>query len=134
MEPFILEPTTNSPEIIFDPDAHIFSISGISRPEDVRSFYYPVLEWCERFREEMIEPGLITFDENNPLNVRIRLKYFNSSSAKFLYDIFMELGELARLNQKVNIYWHYDAGDDDMRDAGEEMSEIAEIPFEYVEN
>ncbi len=134
MEPLIIPPTQSSPEIVFDPDKRNFSVTGVSRPEDVRSFYYPVLEWLKRFKEQEIKTGEIAFGKDDPLNIHIKLKYFNSSSAKFLFDIFMGFGELSEENQTVKIFWHYDAGDDDMVDAGEEMSEIAGIPFEFVEN
>ncbi|MCD6200758.1 MAG: DUF1987 domain-containing protein [Bacteroidales bacterium] len=134
MTPLIIEATSNAPEIFFDPDKRHFSISGVSRPEDVRSFYYPVLEWLDQFRLKEVETGHLSFGKDDPLNIHIKLKYFNSSSAKFLYDIFMSFGELSNTGQVVHIFWHYDAGDDDMLEAGEEMSEIAELPFEYVEN
>ena len=130
----IIEATSNSPKIVFDTENHNFSITGISRPEDVRSFYFPVLEWFERLYKEEVETGKFTFGKDNPLNIHIRLTYFNSSSAKFLYDIFIEISKLVKKGQSVNIFWHYDKKDDDMLEAGEEMSEIAGIPFEYVEN
>ncbi|NOY37449.1 MAG: DUF1987 domain-containing protein [Chlorobi bacterium] len=134
MEALKIDATDVSPEIIFDPAEKIFTISGISRPEDVRSFYFPVLEWCRSFREDYLEAGKIKFDQQNPLKITIKLKYFNSSSAKFLYDIFMELGEISRKGHHVDITWYYDEGDDDMFEAGEEMSDIAEIPFRFIEN
>ncbi len=133
MEPLVIEATSHSPEIRFDPAAGKLSISGISRPEDVRSFYYPVLEWLRKFLEEEIKTGKVSFDENNPLTLEVRLRYFNSSSAKFLFDIFSEIGTISNEGQKIRIRWYYESGDDDMLEAGEELSEIAEIPFEFIE-
>jgi len=85
MDPLIIEATSHSPEISFDPSAGKFFISGVSRPEDVRSFYYPVVEWLERFLEEEVRAGKVSFNKDNPLVLEIKLKYFNSSSAKFLF-------------------------------------------------
>ncbi len=133
MKSLIIEATSHSPEIKFDPAAGKFSISGVSRPEDVRSFYYPVLEWLRKFQESAIKTGEVSFTEENPLTLEVQLKYFNSSSAKFLFDIFTEMGNINNMDQKIRILWYYDPDDDDMRDAGEELSEIAEIPFEYIE-
>ncbi len=133
MEPLVIEATSLSPEIRFDPGTEKFIISGVSRPEDVRSFYYPVLEWLHNFLEEEISTGKTSFTEKKPLTLEVQLKYFNSSSAKFLFDIFTEIGKISNAGQKVRILWYYDADDDDMLDAGEELSEIAEIPFEYIE-
>lgn len=134
MEILRIEATDVSPGILFDPDNHTFLIDGISRPEDVRTFYYPVLEWCHTFNKEYVDTGKVSFDKKNPLKLTVRLKYFNSSSAKFLYDIFVSIGELSKKGQNVEIFWHYDEGDDDMLEAGEEMSDIAEVPFVFIEN
>jgi hypothetical protein len=84
-------PTTLTPEIIFSPDEKIFLIRGISSPEDVRALYYPVIEWVTNFSDEVLIRKKIQYTENDPLIFRIDLKYFNSSSAKFLHDIFNEL-------------------------------------------
>ncbi len=133
MEKLVIDATSHSPAIVFDPGAGKFTITGVSRPEDVRAFYYPVLEWLRTFLQDEIHTGKTVYDEDHPLILEIRLKYFNSSSAKFLFDIFSEIGQLKEAGQKVIIRWYYDEGDDDMLEAGEELSEIAEIPFEYIE-
>jgi hypothetical protein len=49
MEKLIIEATVNSPRIVLDPDEQSFEFSGESRPENVRNFYLPVLEWLEKF-------------------------------------------------------------------------------------
>ena len=49
MEKFIIEPTANSPRIVLDPEKRTFEFSGESRPENVRKFYLPVLEWLEAY-------------------------------------------------------------------------------------
>jgi len=133
MDPLIIEATSHSPEITFDPSSGQFSISGVSRPEDVRSFYYPVVEWLRNFLEEEIKTGKVSFTDDHPLTLDIKLKYFNSSSAKFLFDIFSEIGQINEEGQTIKIRWYYEEGDDDMFEAGEELSEIAEIPFEFIE-
>ena len=133
MDPLIIEATPHSPEIKFEPANGKFFIAGVSRPEDVRTFYYPVVEWLRNFLEEEVKTGKISFDETNPLILDVKLKYFNSSSAKFLFDIFSELGNIDTEGGKIKIRWYYESGDDDMFEAGEELSEIAEIPFEFIE-
>jgi len=88
---------------------------------------------AERFLEEEVRAGKVSFNKDNPLVLEIKLKYFNSSSAKFLFDIFSEIGQISGEGQTIKIRWYYEAGDDDMLEAGEELSEIAEIPFEFIE-
>ena len=47
MEKLIIEPTLNTPGVVLDPEGNKFEFSGESRPEDVRNFYMPILEWLE---------------------------------------------------------------------------------------
>ncbi|MQY80564.1 MAG: DUF1987 domain-containing protein [Bacteroidetes bacterium] len=132
MEALIIEQTETCPRLTFDPAKNIFEISGISRPEDVRSFYYPVIEWLGKFKTEVIEEKRFVYDKDHSLDFNIKLIYFNSSSAKFLFDILSELYDLYKEGQHVKIYWFFEEGDDDLREAGEEMSELLEMPFNYV--
>ncbi len=132
MEAFIIEPTESSPKITLDPANHIFEISGISRPEDVRDFYYPVFDWFEKFKTEVIDSKIYIYDKDNPLNFKIKLAYFNSSSAIFLSNLLTEFNKFHEQGQYVKIYWFFEEDDDDMREAGEELSEMLELTFNYV--
>jgi len=33
----------------------------------------------------------------------------------------------------LKIYWYFDEDDDELREAGEELSEMSSVPFHYVE-
>jgi hypothetical protein len=132
MEAFITEQTETSPKITLDPANHIFEISGISRPEDVRDFYYPVFDWFEKFKIEVIDSKIYIYDKDNPLNFKIKLSYFNSSSAIFLSNLLTEFNKFHEQGQYVKIYWFFEEDDDDMREAGEELSEMLELTFNYV--
>ncbi len=50
MEPLRIEKTAKTPWIILDPYNDNFEISGISRPENVREFYFPVINWLIEFK------------------------------------------------------------------------------------
>ncbi len=127
-----IAPKNNSPEIIFSPDENIFRISGISLPEDVKSFYSPVMEWLEIFVNDVLD-GEYKFSNNNPLKFVFCLQYFNSSSAKFIFDIITELKKLIEDNIAVIIEWQYEKGDPDQKEAGEEISELAGVNFSFTE-
>ncbi len=132
MKPYILEPSETTPMIELNPGKNIFIIEGSSRPEDVHSFYYSILDWFQLFKEK-IETGKIPkYTQDNPLIFNSRLVYFNSSSAKFLYDIFMEFRNIQDMNMTVQVNWHYDEDDEDMHDAGIEMAELVEMPFNFI--
>jgi hypothetical protein len=129
MKSFIHKATELTPEIILAPAENRFTISGKSAPEDVRGLYYPVIEWMEEFVTE-IKRGH-NYTDSNPLLLKLDLEYFNSSSAKFLFDIFGQLKEMSNEGIPVDIEWHYDEEDTDLREAGEDLALLAELQFRY---
>lgn len=131
MQKLYISPTRNTPEINFSPEENLFIIRGTSSPEDVRAMYYPVIEWFKAFGIKIRDNK--TSQPDGPLTLKMDLSYFNSSSAKFIYDILVELKDIAASGLPVVIEWHYEYGDSDLRDAGEDISNIAEIPFTFVE-
>ena len=133
MEPLIIEATDKTPGIILDPYNDLFEISGNSRPENVSEFYYPVITWLIEFEKEVLDKKIIKFDKKHPLNFNINMNYFNSSSAKFLYDVMSELIRFHKNGHVIRILWYFDEDDEDMKYAGEEMSELLEVPFQFIE-
>ncbi len=133
MEPLIIEATDKTPGIILDPYNDLFEISGNSRPEDVREFYYPVANWLVEFEKEVLDIKAIKFDKKHPLNFNFKMNYFNSSSAKFLYDVMSKLVRFHENGHVIRILWYFDEDDEDMKYAGEEMSELLEVPFQFIE-
>jgi hypothetical protein len=119
----------NTPEINFSPEENIFIIRGKSAPEDVRALYYPVINWIQKFTESILGELFRIYTPENPLKVQIDLAYFNSSSAKFLYDIFYELKKLVAAGIPVIIEWMYDEEDTDLRDAGSDIALLVEMVF-----
>ena len=133
MEPLVIEANEKTPRIVLDPYNDNFEISGISRPENVREFYFPVINWLIEFEKEVLDKKVIKFDKKHPLNFNLKMNYFNSSSAKFLYDVMSELVRFHKKGHIIRILWHFETEDDDMKSAGEEMSELLEVPFQFIE-
>jgi SiaC family regulatory phosphoprotein len=129
MKSFIHKATDVTPEIILSPEENKFIISGKSAPEDVRGLYYPVLEWMEEFVAGIRRSS--PYSDRNHLRFKLDLEYFNSSSAKFLFDIFTQLRDLNSEGVPVDIEWYYDEEDTDLREAGEDLSLLCELPFKY---
>jgi hypothetical protein len=130
MRKLIIEKTTNSPKVIFDPDNQVYLISGESRPHDVREFYNQVLSWLQEFSSFLFthayskEPIIFTFD----------FEYFNSSSAKLILDILKVLAGLRSKGIDLTVKWYHEKEDGDMLEVGKEMSRIVKFPFEYIES
>jgi hypothetical protein len=128
MKKLVIEATMNSPRVELDHEKNLFEFSGESRPENVRNFYLPVLDWLEEFSTDLSkrqEKSQLIFDFN--------LEYFNSTSAKYILDIFKSLYGIHEKGNEVLIRWHYEEDDEDMYEVGTEMSRMSRLPFEYVE-
>jgi hypothetical protein len=61
--------------------------------------------------------------DEQEFKVEIELYYFNSSSAKFLFDFFEFLEESAAGGKSISVDWRYRAEDDTMQEAGEDFEE-----------
>ena len=117
MEILNLEGTEDTPKIILDKKNGIFEISGRSLPEDSAEFYRPVLEWIEKYGES-----------SNPATEFVfKLEYFNTASSKLILDVLSSLEDI----KGMKILWYFHEDDEDMEEAGQEFSELVEIPFEF---
>jgi len=122
METIKIQGTEDTPKIILDAENEIMEISGRSLPEDVSSFYEPVLNWLNEYAE----------NPNKKTAFNFKLTYFNTASSKLLLDILMKLEEMHEKGQDVLIRWHFPEDDEDMAEAGEEYADIVDVPFEQV--
>ena len=116
--------TDDSPDVILDKEKGDFTLSGKSLPEDVSTFFAPILDWINEYAKEPLEKTIFT----------INLEYFNTASSKLLLDIFMLLEELHEDGSEVEINWHYADYDEDMKDAGVEYSEMVDLKFNLILN
>ncbi|MGE0077583.1 MAG: DUF1987 domain-containing protein [Bacteroidales bacterium] len=132
MNPLKIEQTNVSPFVHFNPKLEVYELAGYSRPENVRDFYFPVINWLDEFKNDQIARKNAG-ESLSTINFDFKFIYFNSSSAKFLYDIVIILNEMQKLELPININWHYDKDDDELREAGEELSDMAQVPFKFIE-
>jgi hypothetical protein len=122
METIKIQGTEDTPKVILDKDTQVMEISGRSLPEDVASFYDPILTWLEEYAQSPNAKTIFNF----------KLVYFNTASSKLLLDILMKLEEIHEAGHDVIIRWHYPEDDEDMQEAGEEYADIVDVPFEQV--
>lgn len=122
METIKIQGTEDTPKIILDAENELMEISGRSLPEDVSSFYEPVLNWLSEYAENPKKKTIFNF----------KLTYFNTASSKLLLDILMKLEDMHENGLDVLIRWHYPEDDEDMAEAGEEYADIVDVPFEQV--
>ncbi|MEA3318309.1 MAG: DUF1987 domain-containing protein [Bacteroidota bacterium] len=122
MEVIKIKGTDDTPNIILDIDNDVFEISGRSLPEDVTTFYEPILNWLDDYAEEAKDKTTFSF----------KLVYFNTASSKLILDILMKLEEMHENGNEILIKWFFPEDDEDMEEAGEEYADIIDIPFEQV--
>ncbi|MEH0154594.1 DUF1987 domain-containing protein [Limibacter armeniacum] len=112
-----LEGTEDTPKIILDKENGVFEISGRSLPEDSAEFFNPVLEWLEEYKDSANGETVFNF----------KLEYFNTASSKLILDILSKLEAV----EGTKVVWYFHEDDEDMEEAGEEFSDLVEVPFEF---
>ena len=116
-----LEATNRTPSVSIS--ATGIEMKGECYPEDITAFAEPVME---ALRQQL--------ESAESFHARIELYYFNSSSAKFLFDFFEELEEAAEDGKQIQIDWCYRADDSSMQEAGEDFEEDFEnAQYQLVE-
>jgi hypothetical protein len=117
-----IQGTDDTPTVTLDKENNIFEISGRSLPEDVVVFYKPILEWLDEYKNDPLDKTVFNF----------KLEYFNTASSKLLLDVLLKLEDIHNDGHDVLVKWHYPDDDEDMEEAGEEYSDIVDVPFEQV--
>ena len=130
MEKLIIDATLNTPSVILDPEKNLFQFTGESRPENVRNFYIPVLEWLENYTAEVASQD--KENKSRAHEFHFNFEYFNSTSAKYILDLFKTLSNLHSEGINVLVYWHYEEDDEDMLEVGKEMSRMSRLTFDYI--
>lgn len=124
MDYFELVATDRTPTVIIDPRAGMMQLSGIAIPENADRFFTPLHDLIDRYATA---PAART-------TVRVSLQYFNSSSAKYLLDLFRQWEDVNAAGlTKVTVEWCHAHGDEDMREAGMDYKSLLEIPVKLVE-
>lgn len=123
MNAFLIQSATRTPYIHFDPVTGKFEMKGKSVPEDTSFFYKPVMEWLDEYLKH---PAKTTA-------LNIQLDYFNTSSAKYLVDIFRRIEQIGKQNKgEVMINWLYNELDIEMMESGEGYKSILKLNFNLI--
>ena len=120
MHNLTISPTLRTAGITYTPTTATLDISGISIPENADAFFQPLYEWLDA----MVK------DHKGPLTIRINLTYFNTSSVRHLLIIIKAL--IVPFRDTLNVQWVYESDDEEIRERGEQLSEVVKFPFEFV--
>ncbi|MEA3289324.1 MAG: DUF1987 domain-containing protein [Campylobacterota bacterium] len=114
MENLIIESTNYTPQINFDYEIRILSITGKSYPENTFEFYTPVMEWIKNYMNIKTQEQTV---------VNIELAYLNSSSLKVFFDLFDLFETNVKDGHNIQLNWIFDEEDDVMEEMGEDFQE-----------
>ncbi len=112
--------TEDTPSIQYDSANKVLEISGRSLPEDVVTFYKPVIDWLDELEKDPI----------TDLEFKFKLDYFNTASSKLILDILLKVNDIFLDGTQMKVKWMFLEMDRDLEEAGEEYSELIEMPFE----
>ncbi len=120
--PLIIDKTSKTPQVVFDPTTKLYEISGRSLPENVIKTYEPVLQWIDRNLGKVQDDIVFSF----------RVDYLNSASAKMISLILTKLEDFYKSGIGIEVKWYYNLDDDDIQSEGEIYSKLKKIPIKLI--
>lgn len=123
MSKFHIGSGNRTPKIDFDSDLNYFLIEGRSLPENTQQFYESAISWIKNYKPKA----------GTTILLEMKFTYINSSSLIALLSIVLNLKKHTNRNCALNIKWFYEEDDEDLLLAGEDISNVADIEFEYLE-
>ena len=122
METLSIDPTEITPKIHFDKNKGIFIIQGKSLPEDVRGFFNPAIEWFDNYKRFPNDETIFILD----------FDYFNTASSKMILILLSKLRDIQAQGKTVGVTWKFPQHDLELEEAGEEFSDLLNIPFTFM--
>ncbi|MFO7828466.1 MAG: DUF1987 domain-containing protein [Bacteroidales bacterium] len=122
-----IEGTTFTPEINFDIDNNTLSFLKVSKPANALEFYQPVFEFLDNFEKERVKSKVV-----KELVVDFKFDYFNTATAKILYELLEKFKRIKEQGVNIIINWFYHKDDDDLLEEGQMMSEAVGLDFQYI--
>lgn len=123
VEVLILEATSKTPQVQFDPISGKLELRGRSIPENSIEFYKTLNNWIDQYGAAPVADTVVD----------IKLEYFNTSSSKCILDLLKKMERLNGESTSVYINWYFEEDDEAMEEAGEDYQAIIKLPFKIIE-
>ena len=114
-----IKETLETPAISFDVTNGNLLIEGRSIIQDSNQFYEPLITELTKCVKSPL----------GKMEIDFKLEYFNTTSSKSILNVLKVLGEINAVNNEVVINWHYEEGDEDVLEIGEDFSSMINFPF-----
>jgi len=122
MNNLVIEGSKQTPKVEFIASSGILEISGRSIPENTFEFFNPVLLWLDEYSQNALDVTTIN----------VNLEYFNTSSSKYILEIFKRLKGLINDGKEVLVKWYYEEDDEEMMETGEDYEDVSGLTFEII--
>ena len=119
MEPLQIAATPTSPEVQMNAQKGHFILRGVSDEEDALGFYFPLIQWMDNYVQH----------SQDHTTLDIQLKYFNTASAKALFEIVKRMGVLHKAGKNIEVNWFYDAEDPVLKEDIEQFADLTDVPI-----
>ncbi|MBK22264.1 MAG: hypothetical protein CMP63_08160 [Flavobacteriales bacterium] len=116
-----------TPSLDFNIETMEFFMEGECRPENVLTCFEPIIKWMDSYVD-----WLKNKKSAGRLNFNFKLEYYNSSSAKFIFNIFKQLKVIQSNGIEVNVFWFYYLLDEDLLECGQEYEKILGLKFHFL--
>jgi hypothetical protein len=116
--------TTSTPEVDFNAESGLLTLTGESYPENSFEFFSPLLDWVRQYLRET----------SGAVRLKIGLTYMNTSSIKSMMDLLDLLEDAHAESREVTVTWLYDEENDRALEMAEEFREEVTLPFFVLPN
>ena len=109
-------------EILLNTEEKLLQLSNRSISPDPELIFNPLIDILN-----------VYFGSNDKLICKIKLEYFNSSSARSLLNLLQRLESQHKKGFKISVMWYHTVDDDDSREFGEDLQELITLPVDIIE-
>ncbi len=120
---YIVQEEEGTPEIIFRAKEGTLEFRGKSIPENAVSFYKPIIDWLNLYKEHPAEHTQVAF----------RFDYYNTATDRQLVKIMLIFEEISKHNS-LHVNWFFKTGDISMKNDGEKFQELIDVDISIIEN
>lgn len=119
-----LKPINNrQPYFKIDEETGKIYLKGRSVMENVNEYYKNVMFHIEQYLSNPVEN----------ITLEINLEYFNTTSSKYILDVFKVFEKFKEKNNKsVEVNWYFEEDDEDIMDAGLDYESIVRLKFNHI--
>jgi len=122
LEQYIIQEEDDTPEIFLDPKEGIIRFKGKSIPENAVSFFKPIIDWLNSYKENPVNITKVSFE----------FDYYNTATDRQLVKVLLLLEEINK-NNRVEVNWFYNTGDISMLNDGKKFKELIELDIDIIE-